>query len=67
MAESHVKCNLEVESANENTNGLIRQYIKKGAELIDVTDPCLDIIASKLNDGPRKTLGYKTPKEVFHE
>ena len=52
---------------NENTNGLVRQYIKKGAELIDVTDPCLDIIASKLNDRPRKTLGYKTPKEVFHE
>jgi transposase, IS30 family len=52
---------------NENTNGLVRQYIKKGAELIDVTDPYLDIIASKLNDRPRKTLGFKTPKEVFHE
>jgi len=52
---------------NENTNGLVRQYVRKGAELIDITDPYLDIIASKLNDRPRKTLGYKTPKEVFHE
>lgn len=52
---------------NENTNGLVRQYIKKGAELIDVTDEYLDIIASKLNDRPRKTLGFKTPREVFHE
>lgn len=52
---------------NENTNGLVRQYIKKGAELIDIKDPYLDIIADKLNDRPRKTLGFKTPKEVFHE
>jgi IS30 family transposase len=52
---------------NENTNGLIRQYIKKGAELINIRDPYLDIIAGKLNDRPRKTLGYKTPREVFHE
>jgi transposase, IS30 family len=52
---------------NENTNGLVRQYIKKGAELTDVTDEYLDIIASKLNDRPRKTLGFKTPREVFHE
>jgi IS30 family transposase len=52
---------------NENTNGLVRQYIKKGAELIDINDPYLDIIADKLNDRPRKTLGFKTPKEVFHK
>lgn len=52
---------------NENTNGLVRQYIKKGAELVDVTDPYLDIIANKLNNRPGKTLGYKTPREVFHE
>lgn len=52
---------------NENTNGLVRQYIKKGAELINITDVDLDIIARKLNDRPRKTLGYKTPKEVFGE
>lgn len=52
---------------NENTNGLVRQYIKKSTELFDVTDQSLDIIASKLNDRPRKTLGFKTPREVFDE
>ena len=52
---------------NENTNGLIRQYIKKGTELTHVTNEYLDIIASKLNDRPRKTLGFKTPKEVFQK
>ena len=52
---------------NENTNGLVRQYIKKGSQLFDVTDQTLDIIASKLNDRPRKTLGFKTPREVFNE
>jgi IS30 family transposase len=52
---------------NENTNGLVRQYVKKGSELVNVSDESLDIIASKLNDRPRKTLGYKTPREVFHE
>ena len=52
---------------NENTNGLVRQYIKKGSELTNITDPYLDIIANKLNDRARKTLGYKSPKEVFHK
>ena len=52
---------------NENTNRLVRQYVKKGSELTNVTDEYLDIIAGKLNNSPRKTLGYKTPKEIFHE
>ncbi len=52
---------------NENTNGLVRQYIKKGSQLLDVTDQSLAIIADKLNDRPRKTLGFKTPREVFHK
>lgn len=52
---------------NENTNGLVRQYIKKGSELTNVYDQHLDIIAGKLNNRPRKTLGFKTPNEVFLE
>lgn len=52
---------------NENTNGLVRQYIKKGSQLFDITDQSLAIIADKLNDRPRKTLGFKTPREVFHK
>lgn len=50
---------------NENTNGLVRQYIKKGAEFTDVTDESLAIIAAKLNSRPRKALNYKSPNEVF--
>jgi len=52
---------------NENTNGLVRQYIKKGSQLLDVTDQSLAIIADKLNDRPRKTLDFKTPREVFRK
>jgi len=50
---------------NENTNGLVRQYLKKGAEFINVTDESLAIIAAKLNSRPRKTLDYVTPNDVF--
>ena len=50
---------------NENTNGLVRQYLKKGTGLTNITDRDLAIIADKLNSRPRKTLGYKSPNEVF--
>lgn len=52
---------------NENTNGLVRQYLKKGAEFTSVTNQELKIIEDKLNYRPRKTLNFKTPKEVFRE
>lgn len=52
---------------NENTNGLVRQYIKKGSRLTHINDERLVIMADKLNNRPRKTLGYKTPYEVFSE
>lgn len=50
---------------NENTNGLVRQYIKKGIDLVDVTNSSLDIIASKLNDRPRKPLVIKRLRRFF--
>ncbi len=50
---------------NENTNGLVRQYLKKGSAFIPITDEELAIIAYKLNNRPRKTLGFKSPSEVF--
>jgi len=50
---------------NENTNGLVRQYLKKGSKFTAVTEDDLVIIANKLNNRPRKTLGYKSPNEVF--
>ena len=49
--------------ANENTNGLIRQYIPKGTDFSELTDEMLAEIAWKLNHRPRKSLGYRTPLE----
>ncbi|STX81279.1 IS30B/C/D transposase [Legionella busanensis] len=50
---------------NENTNGLVRQYLKKGATFESITDEYLKTIMAKLNDRPRKTLGFQTPTMLF--
>jgi len=50
---------------NENTNGLIRQYVPKGSDLTPVTGNDLKMIMDRLNGRPRKGLGYKTPEEIF--
>lgn len=52
---------------NENTNGLIRQYVPKGEPFNHLDRDRLKQIANNLNHRPRKTLGFKTPYEVFHE
>lgn len=52
---------------NENTNGLIRQYLPKSRDLTMVTDDESRAIMHRLNHRPRKTPGYKTPYEVFYE
>lgn len=52
---------------NENTNGLIRQYLPKGTEFKSVNDEKCEFIMGRLNNRPRKCLGYRTPQEVFEE
>ncbi|MCB1206992.1 MAG: IS30 family transposase [Verrucomicrobiae bacterium] len=51
---------------NENTNGLIRQYLPKGCCMDDLTQARCNAIAEKLNHRPRKRHGYRTPAELFN-
>lgn len=53
--------------SNENTNGLLRQYMPKGMNLSGFSQTQLNAIARQLNQRPRKTLGFQTPAEMFSE
>ncbi len=50
---------------NENTNGLLRQYLPKRRSMAQVTQADCDAIARRLNTRPRKRLGYRTPEECY--
>lgn len=50
---------------NENTNGLLRQYLPKGCCMKGVTQRDCTAIARHLNDRPRKRLGFRTPEECY--
>lgn len=50
---------------NKNTNGLIRQYLKKRADISDITSKTLGNVMKKLTARPRKTLAYLSPNEIF--
>jgi len=51
--------------SNENTNGLLRQYLPKSSDLNAFSQADLNVIADNLNTRPRKKLGFKTPEEVY--
>ena len=53
--------------SNENTNGLLRQYMPKGIDISVYSQLQLNAIARQLNERPRKTLGFQTPADMFSE
>ena len=61
---AHPYCSWE-RGANENMNGLIRQYFPKKMSFDQITDSDIETVVYKLNHRPRKCLGFKTPHEVF--
>ncbi len=52
---------------NENTNGLIRQYFPKNRDFTTITQQEIDKAMNRLNNRPRKRLGFKTPNQVFFQ
>lgn len=53
--------------SNENTNGLLRQYVPWGTDLSGYTEDELNAIAWKLNNRHRKVNGFRTPLQVYNE
>ena len=53
--------------SNENTNGLLRQYMPNGTDLSGYSQAELDEFAAELNNRPRERHGFLTPLEVFNK
>jgi IS30 family transposase len=54
-------------ASNDNTNGLLRQYLPRTVDLRRFSQADLDRIAAELNGRPRQLLGFQTPSHVFEE
>lgn len=52
---------------NDNTNGLLRQYFRRGTDLSRWSEDQVQAVARTLNNRPRKTLGWKTPAEALND
>jgi IS30 family transposase len=52
---------------NEDTNGLLRQYLPRTTDMRSLTQDALDAIAAELNGRPRQTLGFMSPSEALDE
>jgi IS30 family transposase len=63
---AHPYCSWE-RGANENLNGLVRQYFPKKTSFEFITDDEIKIVVNKLNNRPRKRLGFHTPNEIFSQ
>jgi IS30 family transposase len=53
--------------ANENSNALLRQYVPKGTDLRSVTEKRIDFAMRRINNRPRKYLGFKQPTVIFKQ
>ena len=56
---------VNIRGSSENTNGLIRQYLPKRTSMAHITQHACNRIAHKLNNRPRKRLGFLTPKDCY--
>ena len=51
--------------ANENTNGLIRQYFPKGTDFNNISEDMIELVENKLNNRPRKCINFKRPSDIL--
>jgi IS30 family transposase len=61
----HLPCSSRGRATNENMNGLIRQYFPKKRSFATITEQEIEFVMERLNNRPRKCLGFKSPNQVI--